>query len=175
MNYALPVGFGVSILVLLVYFVLRTRSTSYDAIDLDEFKDSLSNFRTGLVAESQMDRLFCAEDWEYVSRVMPPSIQKMFYRERRAVLILWLLRTRKSAGKLVRQYKKIVRDNPDLSGITEIKIGLDYYRFWLFCEFLLLLVWLRGPIKTAKMIRWTLGRARRFSFQVDQLSADSVS
>ena len=174
MTYALPVSFGISVLLLLGYFVLRTKSTSYDTVDLDEFKDSLSNLRAGLVAESQMDRLLSVEDWKYVTRVMPPYIQKMFYRERRAVVILWLLRTRKSVGSLVRQYKKIVRNNPNLSGITEAKIAFDFYVFWFLCELLLLCVWLCGPIKTAKMIRWMFGQARRFSFQIDQLSADYI-
>jgi hypothetical protein len=168
----IPVAFGFGVLVILVYWYLHTISAAYTALDLDEFRDSLSDLNAGVVAEAQMNRALSSQDWEFVREMLPPQVQELFQQERKTLVIRWLQRARLNVTKLVKQYKRLVRTNPNLSWKIEVQLAYEFYRFWLVCEGLILLVWLRGPLRTASTVRWTFHLARRFSSAFERLSTN---
>ena len=109
MMYAIPVSLGLIALAMTIYFVIRNTSASRPPVDLDEFLKSLLDLRTDVVAEAQIERVLSREDWEYAARAFPSHLQRIFYEERKAIVIRWLRQTRKSVVRLHTQYKGLVR------------------------------------------------------------------
>jgi len=173
MSHAIPFAvLGSLTLVLLIHWIVRNTGDSQVPLDLDEFLKSLTDLQTGIVAEAQMERVLSPEDWEYASRAFPAHIQNMFYQERKAIVIRWLRQTHRSVFKLKKQYKRLVRQNRNLSGGMEFRLTLDFFYFWVSCEKLILLVWLWGPLHMAPSIHSTLHLARGLSIFFDRFSTD---
>ncbi len=102
------------------------------------------------------ERIFALEDWYFVSRNEPSEIQKMFLRERAILAISWLRRTRRRVSLVMRAHVAAVQQIEDLQLAQELKLALSYLVFLVLCDFLIGCIWLRGPIRTRKIVGKTL-------------------
>jgi hypothetical protein len=102
------------------------------------------------------ERIFGPEDWDFVLCETPSEIQRMFQRERTVLALAWLRRTRVRTSQAVYAHVAVARHNEDLQIMMEIKLALSYLLFLILCNFLIGWVWLRGPVRTRKIVRQTL-------------------
>jgi len=102
------------------------------------------------------ERIFGLEDWHFVSRSMPSEIQEMFLRERAILAISWLRRTRRGASLVMRAHVAAAQQIEDLQLASEVKLALNYVLFLILCDVLIGWIWLRGPVRTRKMVSRTL-------------------
>jgi len=102
------------------------------------------------------ERIFSPRDWDFVSRETPSEIQRMFQRERTVLALAWLRRTRMRTSEVMHSHVAVARQSEDLQIVMEIKLALSYLLFLILCNFLIGWIWLRGPVRTRKVVRQTL-------------------
>jgi len=102
------------------------------------------------------ERIFDLGDWDFVSRNAPSEIQEMFLRERSILAIAWLRRTRTRTSLVMRAHVAAVGQIDDLHLATELKLALSYLVVLILCDLLIVWIWLRGPVRTRKMVGRTL-------------------
>ncbi len=117
------------------------------------------------------ERIFSPRDWDFVSRETPSEIQRMFQRERTVLAISWLRRTRMRVSQIMRAHVAVARQSEDLQLATEIRLALSYVLFLVLCDFLIGLIWLRGPVRTRRIVGQTFHWATRLRAAFDQLMA----
>lgn len=102
------------------------------------------------------ERIFGPQDWDFVLRETPSEIQQMFQRERTVLALAWLRRTRMRTSQVMHAHVAVTRQSEDLQIVTEIKLALSYVLFLILCNSLIGWVWLRGPVRTRKIVGQTL-------------------
>jgi hypothetical protein len=141
--------------------------------DLSLAQNELGNL--GIDAAT-MRRIFSLEDSRFVSEKAPINIQRLFREERQALAVLWLRKTQKQLACLMDIHLKLASytDRPNLK--LEITLAVRYLVFLLISHSLLLLLLLRGPFETRRIVAWTLRVASSccsdFRLRLSQLSAD---
>ncbi len=117
------------------------------------------------------ERIFGLEDWDFVSRNMPLEIQKTFLRERSILAVSWLRRTRRRVSLVMRAHVAAVQQIEDLQIAPELRLALNYLVFLILCDLLIAWIWLRGPVRTRKMVSQTLRTVARLRGAFEQLMA----
>jgi hypothetical protein len=117
------------------------------------------------------ERIFGLEDWHFVSRSMSSEIQEMFLRERAILAISWLRRTRRGASLVMRAHVAAAQQIEDLQLASELKLALSYLLCLILCDFLIGWIWLRGPVRTRKMVSRTLRTLAQLRGVFEQLMA----
>ena len=124
------------------------------------------------------ERIFGLQDWDFVSRNVPSGIQKMFLHERTVLGISWLRRTRRRVSFVMRAHLAAVQQIGDLQLVTEMRLALSYLLFLILCDSLIGWIWLRGPVRTRKMVRrtlrtmaWLRGTFEQLMVRVDSANA----
>ncbi len=102
------------------------------------------------------ERIFGPQDWDFVLRETTSEIQLMFQRERTVLALAWLRRTRMRTSQAVYAHVAVARQSEDLQIVMEIKLALSYLLFLILCNSLIYWVWLRGPVRTRKIVGQTL-------------------
>ena len=102
------------------------------------------------------ERIFGPQDWDFVLRETPSEIQRTFQRERTILALAWLRRTRVRTSQAVYAHVAVARHSEDLQIMMEIKLALSYLLFLILCNSLIGWVWLRGPVRTRKIVGQTL-------------------
>jgi hypothetical protein len=123
---------------------------------------------------SQQDlggRIFGPQDWDFVARRTPPEVQQMFQRERTVLALAWLRRTRMRTSQVMRAHVSVARESEALQLATEMRLALSYLLFMVLCDFLIGLIWLRGPVRTRRIVGQTFHWAARLRAAFDQLMA----
>jgi len=102
------------------------------------------------------ERIFGPQDWDFVLRETPSGIQRMFERERTVLALAWLRRTRMRTSQVMHAHLAVARQSEELQILTELKLALSYLLFLILCNSLIGWVWLRGPVRTRKIVAQTL-------------------
>jgi len=117
------------------------------------------------------ERIFDLVDWDFISRNVPSEIQQMFLRDRTILAISWLRRTRTRISLVMRAHVAAVGHIEDLHLATELKLALSYLVLLILCDFLIAWIWLRGPVRTRKMVGQTLRTVAWLRGAFEQLMA----
>ena len=158
------VAIGLAFLVLLLLWVQRSAEAVADRREFGEAQEALTTLHLELPARALADRIFAAQDWDFVSSQAPPRIQRIFLQERRAVALSWLRETRVRIRRLMDFHVRAVRRNIALRPAVEIKLAISYVLFLLICKILLGLIWLRGPFGARRMVGYAVDAADNLSF-----------
>jgi hypothetical protein len=102
------------------------------------------------------ERIFGPQDWDFVLRETPSQIQRVFNRERTALALAWLRRMRRRTSQVMHAHVAVARNCEHLQIAIELKLALSYVFFLILCNSLIGWVWLRGPVRTHKIVRQTL-------------------
>jgi hypothetical protein len=102
------------------------------------------------------DRIFGPQDWDFVLRETPSQIQRVFHRERTALALAWLRSMRMRTSQVMHAHVAVARNCEHLQIGIELKLALSYVFFLILCNSLIGWVWLRGPVRTRKIVRQTL-------------------
>ena len=117
------------------------------------------------------DRIFRSPDWDFVTRKTSLDIQRIFQRDRAALAISWLRRGRQHVSQAMREHATAVRRNGDLRFATEIGLALRFALFLALCNFLIVLVRLRGLAHTRRLIEQSVHVSARIRATIEQLLA----
>jgi len=167
MSQLLPyVGLGLLFLVVLGLWVRQSFVTRAGRAELLVPRQHRSGVGRAAPQRDLGERIFGPEDWDFVSRDTPSEIQRMFQRERTILALAWLRRTRMRTSQVMRAHVVAARQSEDLQLATEIRLALSYLLFLILCDFLIGLIWLRGPVRTRRIVRqgfhWAAGLRATF-------------
>ena len=114
-------------------------------------------------------KIFDPTDRDFVLSIVNREITETFLAERKRLALAWLRATRKALVRFMRLYRLTARDAKELCLGAELKLALDYLSFLVLCDFLIALIWLRGPYSTTRLVRvttWLAGRLRAAATQI---------
>jgi hypothetical protein len=117
------------------------------------------------------ERIFSPQDWDFVSRETPLEIQRMFQRERKVLAISWLRHTRMRVSQVMRAHVVVARQSEGLQLGAEVRLALNFVLFLILCDFLIGLIWLRGPVRTRRIVQQTFQWSTRLRGAFERLMA----
>ena len=157
MSQLLPYfGLGMLFLVVLSLWVRQSFVTRAGRAELLMPRQHRSGVGRAAPHRDLGERIFGPEDWDFVSRDTPSEIRRMFQRERTFLALTWLRRTRFQVSQVMRAHVAVAQQSDDLRLATEIRLALSYFVFLILCNSLIGWVWLRGPVRTSRIVRQTL-------------------
>lgn len=161
------IGIGVLLLGFLTYWALSGNASAPVA------GSSLANTSKALQLElppaDLIERVLDPRDLAFVRKESPPETVRLFERERRALAISWLRRTRRQVGHLMSYHAGAVRQDIHLRPALEIKLGLHYVRFLVAYELILGLSYIRGPFQIRQMMDYVVGVSTQLRGVSDKL------
>jgi len=92
-----------------------------------------------------VSRIFCPDDWEFVSSTRSRQLQVLFRRERKLVALVWVHQTSIAIRRIMREHTEATRQSHDLQFATETKLVLLYAELMLICGMLFLAIQAAGP------------------------------
>lgn len=156
MPYALSILSG-AVLTIFLWRVLRS-SRSHGSELLSNSQVDYAEFPCP--AES-VDRMFCSEDWEFVSQFKSPQLNALFLAERRSIAAAWVKATSGTVRRIMRDHVLLSRSSGDLEIGTEVKIYLYYVALQAACVFLLAALSLVGPVRLSYLSAYVYSQAER--------------
>ncbi len=97
------------------------------------------------VETAAIERIFSAEDIEFICRSSTPEVQRLFLKERRALAVQWLRKTQKQVAQFMDLHLRLAGFTEKPSPGFELELTAKYVGFFVVSHLLLLLLWLRGP------------------------------
>ena len=172
MSQLLPYfGLGVLFLLVLSLWIRQSFVTRAGRAELLMPRQHRSGVARAAPQRDLGERIFSPRDWDFVSRETPSEIQRMFQRERTVLAIAWLRRTRLQVSQVMRAHVLGVHHSDDLQLATELRLALSYVLFLVLCDFLIGLIWLRGPVRARRIVGQTFHWATRLRAAFEQLMA----
>lgn len=153
---------GVLFVLVLLVWALRTKGSGASLRETAEGSNSLELPSSRALAE----RIFAAQDWEFVSSQAQPEIQRTFLQERGNLALSWLRQTRRQAAQLMEFHLRAVRQNTELRPSVEMRLAANYLTLLFLHGLLHVLIRVRGPFRARQMA----GYAMRVAEQLSALS-----
>lgn len=164
-------GVGLVFLAVIALWARRSSANRRGATEVLEPREPSSSPGSAARQEDLGERIFGSYDWDFVSRETPSAIQRMFERERTPLAISWLRRTRRQVSRVMSTHAAGVRRSANLQPAMELRLLLSYLSLVILCDFLIGLVWLRGPIHTRRLVRSTVQLTSRLRSAFEQCMA----
>jgi len=158
---------GMLFAVVLLVWALRMKSSGAGQREIAEGSTILELPSPRALAE----RIFAAQDWEFISSQTEPEIQRAFLQERKNVALCWLCQTRKGAAQLMEFHRRAVRRNIGVKPDVEMRLAANYLVFLFLYGILHVLIRLRGPFRARKMAGYAAGAAEQLWALSEQLPA----
>jgi hypothetical protein len=167
---------GILILTLGLRLVVQSwpRTAHSESITMEEFANAREALDTVFVEAAAIERIFSADDMDFVAHSSPPKVQRVFLNERKALAIQWLRKTQKQVAQLMDIHLRLARHTHEPSPRFELKLAAKYLSFLVVSYLLLFLLWVRGPFKPRRFVAYT-SRVAGYFCTVFSLRLESVN
>jgi hypothetical protein len=154
---------GTLILAFGIRLVLQaSRAGQSQSVTLEEFATTREALDAVFVETAAIERIFSAEDIEFISRSSTPEVRRLFLKERKALAIQWLRKTQRQVARFMELHLRLAGYTDEPSPKFELELTAKYTMFFVVSYLLLLLLWFRGPFKARRMVGYTCGVAGYF-------------
>jgi len=142
---------GLGLIVLLALLFRRTESTT-DERHSPKGLSSLPSLRFEDRQQYLADRIFGREDWDFALSHASKEIQRLFLRERKKIALFWLSEIRGQARAAMRLHVSHAGKSERLVPMIELRLAIDYFSVRIKCEFIAVVLLLRGPAGLRSMV-----------------------
>lgn len=132
------------------------------SVTIEEFASAREALDTAIVETAAVDRIFSREDIEFISRSSTPKVQRVFLKERKALAMQWLRKTQRQVAHFMDLHLRLGGYTQEPTAKFELRLAGKYVAFIIVSYLLLVLLWLRGPFKTRRVVYYTCGVAGHF-------------
>jgi hypothetical protein len=153
---------GLLILILCFRLVRQSANTAKQPVTADEFEKARGDLDAIFVETAAIQRVFSAEDAEFISHTGSVELQHLFLKERKAIAMRWLRKTQKQVAVLMGLHLRLAGYTRESKPAFELKLALKYVLFSILSNLVLLLLWLRGPFRTSRVITYMVRFAGSF-------------
>lgn len=125
-----------------------------------------------------MRRILSTEDMRFISETASPNARKLFYEERKKLAIRWIRRMQEQISELMRLHLMFARYATGSGNNLDIGLSIRCATFKAVSNFVLVVIWLAGPLKAGVVVARIIGSAnyflnvflsRQFDVQVSRL------
>jgi hypothetical protein len=125
-----------------------------------------------------MRRILSTEDICFIAETASPEAQKLFHHERKKLAIRWIRRTQAQISELMKLHLMLKSYATDSNSDLDIGLSIRYAAFKVISTFVLIVIWLAGPLKAGVVVARIIGSAnyflnvfysRQFDVQVSRL------
>jgi uncharacterized membrane protein YqjE len=163
MSALLPiVVLGILILILCFRLLRQSASAAKQPVTAEEFENAREALDAIFVETAAIQRVFSAEDAEFISHSGSLELQHLFLKERKALAMHWLRKTQKQVAHLMGLYLRLASYTIESNPASELKLAVKYALFLLLSNVVLFLLWLRGPFRTGRIIGYMVHFAGAF-------------
>jgi len=154
---------GALILVFGLRLLLQwSRNNRVRSVTIEDYTLARAAVDSVFVETMAIKRIFAADDIDFVSRTGTPEVRRFFLKERKALALQWLRKTKKQVGQLMDLHLKLASYTYEPSPTFELGLTVNYMSFILASNVLLAFLWLRGPFQAARTVTYTLRAAEHF-------------
>jgi hypothetical protein len=107
-----------------------------------------------LIETAAIQRIFAQDDLRFVTETCPAEVHQLFRDERRELAVLWVRRSQKQLAHLMDLHLKLASYTHRPCPQLELRVATRYWAFLVVSHFLLVLLWLRGPFETVRVIHY---------------------
>jgi hypothetical protein len=163
MSALLPiVVLGILILILCFQLIRQSANTARQPVTAAEFENAREALDAIFVETAAIQRVFSAEDAAFISHSGSLKLQNLFLKERKALAMHWLRKTQKQVAHLMGLHLRLAGYARESNPTFELKLAVKYVLFLFLSNLVLLLLWLRGPFRTGRVIAYMVGFAGSF-------------
>jgi len=162
---------GLLLLVALGLWARQSLTTRKGSVELSMPSEHPSGVGSATPPRDLGERIFDPHDWDFVRHETTSEIQRMFQRERAVLTISWLRRTRRQVSFVMYTHAAGVRRSKNLQPAMELKLLFSYLSLVMLCDILIGLIWLRGPVRTRRIIGQTFHWTARLRAAFEHLIA----
>ena len=162
---SIQVYFLATAVMLLFVSLVVTRSGLRRQRDGDGYEvhgDGEASFKGDSLVAELSARIFCAEDSEFVAKQSCSNVARAFQVERTLLAIEWLRGVRRQVNCIFRSHLKAARQNPDLTPLGELRLGIHFLTFQVATAVLYVVIRVRGPLGAARLVLVSLGLSEEF-------------
>lgn len=125
-----------------------------------------------------MRRILSIEDIRFISETASLGVRKLFHEERKRLAIRWIRRTQEQISELMKLHLMFARYATGSGNNLDIGLSIRYATFKAVSNFVLVVIWLAGPLKAGVVVGRIIGsanyflnvfHARQFEVQVSSL------
>jgi hypothetical protein len=145
---------GLMILILGGRLLIQSSAETIDGptVTIEDFSAARTNLDRFLAEAATLQRIFAAEDMEFIRRNGSAPVQSLFREERKALAILWLRKMQKQMAHFMDLHWRLASCTNRPSPRFEIKLATKYLIFRVASHFVLFVLWVRGPFEAARII-----------------------
>ncbi|HET6929326.1 MAG TPA: hypothetical protein VFI45_03320 [Candidatus Acidoferrum sp.] len=160
----MPIVFlGTLILVFCGRLLLQwTKNKHEQPVTIEDFSRARAVLDSMSLEAMATRKIFAIDDMEFIVRGGTLAIQRFFVKERRSLAVRWLRIIQKQVAQLMDVHLKLASYTLEPSPSFELRLTVNYLWFVVVSNALLMLVWLRGPFKAARIVGYTLDVAEYF-------------
>jgi hypothetical protein len=152
---------GLLLIGLLAVLLRRTEPTTDDCFSPPEGCSFPPSLKFEDRRKDILDRIFGLEDWEFVLNHGSKETRRLFLIERKKTALYWLSEIRSLSRAAMRFHIHRARKLEKLQPTQELKLAANFFAIRAKCEFIAVMLALRGPVALRSMV----GRAFRLSDQ----------
>ena len=139
------IALGILLIVVLAHMLWQSGPKAKD-LPFDSRQEATSPFNSLEEADQVVERIFGAEDWNFLRHRASSEIRRSFLKQRREMAFCWLTLIRVKAKGAMHQHLAYARSFQSLEPVLECKVAIHYLAFQFSCALLAGLLWLRGPV-----------------------------
>lgn len=139
------IALGTLLIILLARMLWQSGPKGTD-LSPDSRQEATHPFNSLEEADLVVERIFGAEDWNFLRHRAPDEIRRSFLQQRREMAFCWLTLIRVKAKGAMHHHLTHSRSFQSLEPMLECKVAINYLAFQFSCAFLAGLLWLRGPV-----------------------------
>lgn len=132
------------------------------SITVEDFEKARTTLDRVILEKAVMERIFAAEDAAFISREGAPELVAFFEKERKALAIKWLKKTRAELSELIDMHLKLASYTRNPSPRFEIGLSVRYLAFVVGSHIALLLILIRGPFKASRAFSYAFDVTKYF-------------
>ena len=159
--------------------VQRTKENRERALTIEDYTSARAALDAVFVETTAIKRIFANEDMEFISQVGAAEVVRFFLKERNGLAIQWLRLTQRQVARLMDLHLRLASYTYEPSPRFEFRLTINYLWFVFISNALLVLLWLRGPFKTATIVSYTLHNAEQFcsvvSMRLEKINPSKLS
>jgi hypothetical protein len=115
-----------------------------------------------VLAAEVAERIFNPEDSEFVAGETSQRFTRKFRHERTALALDWLRLVRRHVVRVFRDHRRAARGNSEVAPVDEFRLVFEFLLFQVTSGILYCLIWVNGPLHTARLLGWSLDLAWKF-------------
>ena len=150
------------VLVFGVRLIMQSLGAKRRGVSIDDFSNAREAIDLVFVEMAAIKRIFAVEDLEFVARHRIAEARRLFLKGRKKLAMQWLRKIQRQVAELMDLHLRLASYTDEPSPGFELQLGVRYLKFVLVSNAILCLVWLRGPFKSVRTIRYTVHTAGHF-------------